>query len=525
MNRHTGTIPSLLKTLASCFFVSAIVLGCPRNETPDPLQGAGGEHLLRIVQISDTQIVDEESPARLVRFAPITQSAWRPQEAYDIQTLDATLRVINQHAALAKSTVEFPIDFVIATGDLSDGCQHNELRWFIDTMDGQDIVPDSGAPDGADRDQAPEDNPKLSYDAEGLDPSIPWYTVFGNHDGLSAGVFGIDRSAANPSDWFSPVLPPLGAIIGLHAFGPESNELAPVSDLSPAVIRGSEDVAHPDSLRLDYFKALPGTIVADSDRRFSSREHFIAEHFNSSTAPAGHGFAEANVKNGHVWYSVRPKEDVPVRLLVLDTVAPAPLAGLPTQYGVLSREQFEDFLRPEILAAQKAGEWVLIASHHPSEDFDLPYNGPHVGTTEFRTFLSEQSNIVAHICGHTHRNFVRLVEGTNPYYEIETGSITDYPQEGRILDIYFDEKSNAIRITSQMISHMEDPTILSAESFRRAEIDAENHGAGVKDADAEAMTGALKAAGINAWPEAQLSKEERLGKTNDRVFDVTFRRN
>lgn len=507
--------------VAGTAILAAALGGCPSGGPGDPLPGGGGEHLIRFVQISDTQIVDEESPARLVRFVALTRSAWRPQEAYGVQTLDATLRVINDRVA-AKGATEFPIDFLVATGDLADGCQHNELRWFIDTMDGKAVLPDSGAPDGAERDQEPEDNPKLMYQTEGLNPSIPWYTVFGNHDGYAVGVFNIDRSAEDSRDWVAPLLRPVALLTGLHDLRPPSNEFSPTSDRSPAVIRASEELIESDTLMLRQDLLEAGPVVPDPDRRFVSRKMFIEEHFNTTTQPVGHGFDDGNRETGCTRYSTRPKKDVPVRLLVIDTVAPYQIDGLPAHYGVMTREQFENFVKPEIEAAEDAGEWVLIASHHPSDDFDTPFPGLTVGAREFRRYLTSRTNVVAHICGHTHKNRVTQIDGPNPYYEIETGSIIDYPQEGRILDVYYDEASNSIRLVSEMVSHMENPTRLSAESFRRAEMDALNRE--IISNEAKALRDELKRAGIASWPGTSPRKEESMGREEDRNFDITFPR-
>jgi len=165
---------------------------------------------------------------------------------------------------------------------------------------------------------------------------------------------------------------------------------------------------------------------------------------------------------------------------------------------------------------------VIVATHHPSADFDLPYFGEKVGTQKFREFLATRPNVIAHICGHTHRNFVRRIEGANPYYEIETGSIIDYPQEARILDIYYDAETGMVRLKSQMISHMENPTRLSAESFRRSEIHASFYASVKLQGDAQLLQGQLEEGLFAGWPEQIPSKTERFGLESDRNFDVVI---
>lgn len=512
-------IESVLRTARVCavVFGALVLAGCP-PETDLPA-GVEGEHWLRIAIISDTQIVDEESPARAVRFAPFLAEAWRPQEAYGLQTLDATLRVINARHRAGKG-VGRPIDLVLFTGDLCEGAQHNELRWVIDTMDGRWIVPDSGELDGPLRPGPPDLNPKLPFQAAGLDREVPWYTVHGNHDGLCAGVFGIDSTRADPEVWHSPQLEPVAILLGLHDLTPVWHSLMPTRDQSPAIIRASADPADPTTLELALDELYSGPIVPDSQRHFIDRSRFIEAHFDTLTQPIGHGFTEWNRSSGAAWYAVKPKPDVPVRLLVMDTVAPDPVPGFPNHYGVLTRAQFESFVKPEVEDAEAAGEFVILVSHHPSADFNLPHPGATVRTSEFRRYLTSRSNILAHLCGHTHRHRVTRIEGPSPYFEIETGSIIDYPQEGRMLDIFYDESTGAVLLASEIFSHMEQPTVLSAESFRRAEIAAE---ADKRGPVTLAPTITEWESGGVGWPKLP-RPEERCGRPADRGFLALLQR-
>lgn len=107
-------------------------------------------------QLTDPQIVDEMSPARLELVDPVggpTSAAWRPQEALGVRVFDATIRNMNansvsrvadgkgKHAKLA---------YVILTGDIADSAQYNEVRMFRQTLDGRVVDPYSGKPLTAD---------------------------------------------------------------------------------------------------------------------------------------------------------------------------------------------------------------------------------------------------------------------------------------------------------------------------------------------------------------------------------------
>ena len=68
--------------------------GCP--EAPQmPVEP--GVLWLQFAHITDTHVLDDESPARTVRLADLFYESWRPQEAYTTQVLDATLQVLNAY--------------------------------------------------------------------------------------------------------------------------------------------------------------------------------------------------------------------------------------------------------------------------------------------------------------------------------------------------------------------------------------------------------------------------------------------
>ncbi|GMW00001.1 MAG: hypothetical protein AMXMBFR84_11390 [Candidatus Hydrogenedentota bacterium] len=464
--------------------LGSLCLGCPLFAPPQEstFSEAGedalnppviqGAHLFRFAHITDTQLVDDESPARTVLVDSLVNSAWRPQEAHGTQTLDATLRVINDYHM--NQVGGFPIDFLVATGDLADCAQKNEIRWFIDVMDGKAVLPDSGTPDGQNRPVAPADNPKLAFQAEGLHPDIPWYTVFGNHDGLAVGVFPISDQDADPANWYAPLFDPVANVLGFFALSPPVSAMMPTLPQSPAAIFGTEPPMNPSTLQLLTEQLFPDRIVPDPDRHFLNQKLFIKEHFDTSTFPVGHGYTDEKRVNGQAFYSARPINGVPLRLVVLDTVSPLPVFGFPVEYGVLTRDQFETFVKPEFEAAKTAGEWVIVLSHHPSSDFGRFYPGDNVSDVEFRDYLSTQSNIIAHVCGHVHVNKVYRIDGAYPYFEILTSSIIDYPQEARILDAYYDQSTETLTLVSDLISHMDNPTVLSQESFRRSVVDKDN---------------------------------------------------
>jgi hypothetical protein len=111
---------------------------------------------------------------------------YSPIILYTTQVLDAAVQTIN-----AAHQVK-PFDFGISLGDAADNTQYNELRWYLDVMDGKVIHPSSGAHKGA-RDidyQKP-------FQAAGLDKSITWYQCIGNHDQFWMGSFKVNNYIRN----------------------------------------------------------------------------------------------------------------------------------------------------------------------------------------------------------------------------------------------------------------------------------------------------------------------------------------
>ena len=93
--------------------------------------------LLTFFAITDIHIADKESPAQVnysawnASFGNANSSAWSPVVNSTTQVLDAAVQTIN---ALHKKT---PFDFGISLGDTINNTQYNELRWYIDVLDGR----------------------------------------------------------------------------------------------------------------------------------------------------------------------------------------------------------------------------------------------------------------------------------------------------------------------------------------------------------------------------------------------------
>ena len=134
--------------------------------------------------MTDIHITDKESPAQPIYLG------WRAQYGPSYQVRRPIRRSCSRRPTSSmprsrrstRCTRRSPFDFGISLGDACNNTQYNELRWYIDVIDGKVITPSSGAHVGADTIDY-----QKPYQAAGLDKSIPWYQVIGNHDQFWSG--------------------------------------------------------------------------------------------------------------------------------------------------------------------------------------------------------------------------------------------------------------------------------------------------------------------------------------------------
>jgi len=144
--------------------------------------------LLSFFSMSDIHITDKESPAEVpcmgwsAAFGEpgpggLNGCSYSPVMFDTTYHLDTAVRTIN---AVHRLT---PFDFGMVLGDNCNASQFNELRWFIDVMDGKYITPSSGDHLGA-----TNIDYQMPFQAAGLDPSVPWFEAIGNRDQYWMGV-------------------------------------------------------------------------------------------------------------------------------------------------------------------------------------------------------------------------------------------------------------------------------------------------------------------------------------------------
>ncbi len=426
--------------------------------------------LVAFAHLTDIHVIDTQSPARVEYFdrydddpqtRTLFSSAYRPQEMLTTQISDAIVTAVEEVRVGPVSGRR--LDFAICTGDNNDNCQRNELRWQISVLDGTPFTPDSGDltkteavfddsgvdydlhywhPEGTPAGAGPladDDNARRLYgfpvvkgllDAsrrpftpKGL--SIPWYTCFGNHDGLVQGNF------------------PVSFQLGQIAVGP-----AKVTSLPAGVT--IDDLRKGDPAATAALAAAPARrVTPDPARAVINRRDSVKEHFTTGGRPMGHGYTAKNVADGTAHYVFDPHPSV--RGIVMDTCNPNGYAD-----GSIDAAQFT-WLKAELARAATEKKLVVLYSHHTSQSMENPFVNvddpqPRVLGPALLAALLAAPTLVLWVDGHTHRNEVRPHPrpGGGGFWEVSTAAHVDWPAQARLVELV-DNRDGTLSIFGTII--------------------------------------------------------------------------
>lgn len=422
--------------------------------------------LATILHSSDWHICDAESPARqeyLDRYFDPDSAyrailgyvgTYRPWEILTTQVAAAFIQTLNRIEV--GPTGKRPVDALVITGDVTDNGQLNELEWYLNLLDGQEVHPSGGRLESdwvgshADWDERywhPESDEagrvdlptshfgypnvpglisaaRQSFKAAGL--KHPWLSVHGNHDALLQGTVAPDEALNELA---------IGGkrIVGLASEQTPLDVIAAIPTIGPAHYIHTAD-------------SPTQNVTPDSARRLTSPGKFAELHLNSKSKPIGHGFTAKNAADGTAYYSYQVGELI---LVALDTVNHH--GGFE---GSISESQLQWL---EFTLEKFSDRHVVIASHHPSPAIINDYcpNGSErrVLGPEILAKLMSHKNVLVWINGHEHENQIILNVGSEGRVlpEINTASIIDWPQQARILEFAVDTES--AYITSTVINH------------------------------------------------------------------------
>jgi Calcineurin-like phosphoesterase len=451
--------------------------------------------LVFFAQMTDAQLADEMSPARIEYQRPVSgfTGAWRPHEALGPQTFDSAVRNVNLNRlsrTRSSSGGRAKLDFTLVTGDLSDNHQHNEVRWAVRILEGGRVDPFSGARlsranrcPGAPADvrrrlnaavaarqytgvQDPADYPGRPAAVYGnfYDPERPaaantpfaalprhpgllqraqrpfsaqglqtaWYGARGNHDAVAQGFFA-GRAGASLATGCRKVMPP--PVLQTPSGNPW--------DAMRAMLRAPGGATW---------------VPPDRARRFVSARAFKRLH---GRADQGHGYrmtprGERRASAGAAsYYAWSPKPGL--RFVAIDTVAEG---GGPD--GNIDHPQYR-WLKRVLTGARRRDELVLVYGHHSLEtmlnrrhdelagrcggattacDADPRRSRPlHVGIggrASVARLLLSVPNVIAYVNGHEHQHRVSSFfrpGGRSGFWQVTTASHTSWPQQTRQIEL------------------------------------------------------------------------------------------
>ncbi|MDC0719158.1 metallophosphoesterase [Nannocystis bainbridge] len=377
------------------------------DDAEPPTPGAAPKLLVRFVHLADTQLADDESPARLASFDEVSGGAFRPQEGHVCRMLNAGVRTIN---ALH---VDDPLDFVLLGGDNTDNAQTNELEWFLGILNGAPAVECDSAIDD-DPLPGPDNDPKDRFAPVGLD--VPWRWVAGNHDVLRQGTFGI-------LDFSEPI--------------------------GDASVGGTRDYGQPGA------PIVKGMVPADPARAFLTEPEQVAWVAGDGD---GHGLDAAAVELGRAFYTF-DVAGTPLRFFVLNTSS---LKG--SSQGLIRAVDLEAIIGPTLDQAVADDKWVIVTSHHRSgslgdgQEFGIGTKYDDALTAvQWQEFLGSYDNVILHLAAHTHRLMVEAMQpaGGHAYWEMVTPSLNDFPSQMRVLEVW-DQDNGALTIQARAFDMITD---------------------------------------------------------------------
>ena len=406
--------------------------------------------LLSFFSMSDIHITDKESPAQApylgwragfcdAGLGGLNHAAYSPVVFDTTHHLDAAVKTIN---ALHRLT---PFDFGMVLGDVCNSSQYNELRWFMDVMDGQYITPSSGAHLGA-----TNIDYQMPYQAAGLDRSIPWYEAIGNHDQFWMGV-------GYPTEKIQQAL--VGSnVLSISTNGPLIPPGSEGSGMYVGVVDGTTPFGAVIKWGLTNLFDTPPTVAADTNRHIlttdvSSPTNYINEFFNTASSPQGHGFNRANTGSLAACYTFEPLTNMPIKVIVLDdTCKSNKLNQSPTFYGGgwVDAARYT-WLTNELQKGQDADQLMIIATHipiHPQTDLfntnsasGFYPSADNQTETNLIATLHNYPNLILLMAGHRHENTVTPHPSPDPaapekgFWQVETPSLRDFPRQFRTWEI------------------------------------------------------------------------------------------
>jgi len=344
--------------------------------------------------------------------------------------LDAAVKPINELHRVAS------FNFGIVLGDVCNSGQYNELRWFVEVMDGQYITPSSGAHAGADTIDY-----QMPFQAAGIDPSIPWYAAIGNHDQAWMGI-------GYPSEKIQQAA--VGSnVLEISTNGPLIPPGAGGSGMYVGVVDGSTPYGTVINWGPTNLFDAPPTVAADADRRIlspslDSPTNFVDAFFASTSLPQGHGFTHGVTGSLAACYSFEPATNLPIKVIVLDNTCKSNAPGRSATFyggGWVDAARY-NWLTNELQMGQDADQLMILACHIPIYPQKSATDTNRISTfydpaaeSNLIATLHNYPNLILVMAGHRHQNVATPFPSPDPdhpergFWQVETVSMREFPQQ------------------------------------------------------------------------------------------------
>jgi uncharacterized repeat protein (TIGR01451 family) len=359
-------------------------------------------------QMTDFQLADEESPARVEFSDPGPSSAWRPWEALGPFMIEASVRQINRFVAASPvpqgDGTANSMDFSLMTGDQADNQQRNETVWVRELLEGGSSLNfNSGSTD------------PLTY----VNPSSPSCAAFVAQEGgvqgavdEASGYTGVQDfddydEGPNPyyydpddvrGSWAASGWPTYTGLLDRAqqlTITPSGIDVPfyVTNGNHDVLVQGNEDATQAiERIATGCEKALGSTqnptptgspdpdprglmspsgtmlVPPDERRQFVSKLQ-IKDIYGANNLDDDHGFGfvdpqENAASNGSAsYYAWNPPQTPGMRFISIDTNSEGGVVEQ-SSHGNLDDPQFK-WLERELDAATRAGKLIVIFGHHP----------------------------------------------------------------------------------------------------------------------------------------------------------------
>jgi 3',5'-cyclic AMP phosphodiesterase CpdA len=469
--------------------------------------------LAYFAQLTDFQLADEESPARVEAADGTASGAWRPEEALGPFNVDAEIRQIDRFTSASPVAqaggVRAPMDLAITTGDNADNKQYNENVWVRQLLEGgASLAPNSGVKSNYEQCTSISRIALQSRELFGSLPNEPIYTGvqdFGDQTIDTSTFYDPNAPQGQYAEWprwsglmnraqqsFTPTGVKRGTTAvptyianGNHDGLVQGNQ-AGTSEIEGIALGCIKPVV--PSLEFgSIIESLTFFVRPDPSRRFVDKAQLKAV-YQGGTQADGHGFGlvesrQNRASNGTAsYYAWDAKPGV--RFIVLDTISEGGVIAASAD-GNLDDPQYR-WLSTEIANAEAANKLIVVFAHHPIRsltanvsdetapacttrdshghdvnpgcDADPRVSTPlHLGP-EVQSLFNTHRHVIAYVTGHTHENKVYACgaasgcpSGAN-WWEVNTASEIDWPQESRLIEL-MDNGDGTLSIFGTLIDH------------------------------------------------------------------------